>query len=96
MAAFEEAIPIPEGVAGGHLDGAFVEGVSAVSWMANNSKKLNGTAKDAPHCWTLFSTAAYGKKNKVPQVKFFSLFQGQSYMWIELLLLRPIMNELAS
>lgn len=74
MAAFEEAIPIPEGVAGGNLDGAFVEGVSAVSWMANNSKKLNGTAKDAPHCWTFFSTAAYGKKNKVPQVRFFFSF----------------------
>lgn len=74
MAAFEEAIPIPEGLAGGHLDGAFVEGVSAVSWMANNSRKLNGTAKDAPHCWTFFSTAAYGKKNKVPQVRFFFLF----------------------
>ena len=96
MAAFEEAIPIPEGVAGGNLDGAFVEGVSAVSWMANNSKKLNGTAQDAPHCWTFFSTAAYGKKNKVPQVRFFSLFRGQSDMWIELLLLRPIINELAS
>lgn len=67
MAAFEEALPIPEGVGGSRLDGAFVEGVSAVSWMANNSSKLDNADKDGPHCWTFFSTAAYGKKNKVPQ-----------------------------
>lgn len=69
MAAFEEALPIPEGVGGSRLDGAFVEGVSAVSWMANNSSKLDNADKDGPHCWTFFSTAAYGKKNKVPQVR---------------------------
>lgn len=67
MAAFEEPLPIPEGLRSSRLDGAFVEGVNALSWMANNSSKLEGD--DSPQCWTFFSTAAYGKKNKVPQVR---------------------------
>ncbi|GAY56024.1 hypothetical protein CUMW_168630 [Citrus unshiu] len=29
--------------------------------------KLLNSQSDAPHCWTFFSTAAYGKQNKVPQ-----------------------------
>jgi len=70
MAAFEESLPIPEGLGSSRLDGAFVEGVNSLSWMANNSSKLDNPEKDAPHCWTFFSTAAYGKKNKVPQVRY--------------------------
>ncbi|KAG0619133.1 hypothetical protein M758_4G119800 [Ceratodon purpureus] len=65
MAAFEEPLPIPEGLGSSRLDGAFVEGVNAVTWMANNSSKIEG--EDSPQCWTFFSSAAYGKKNKVPQ-----------------------------
>lgn len=64
LAAFEEPLPLPEGLESSRLDGAFIEGVNAVSWMANNSYKLK---KDGPHCWTFFSTAAFGKRNKVPQ-----------------------------
>lgn len=66
LAAFEEPLPLPEGLESSRLDGAFIEGVNAVSWMANNSYKLK---KDGPHCWTFFSTAAFGKRNKVPQVR---------------------------
>lgn len=46
-----------------------------LSWAANNTAKLgrppprNPSAPDtdARECWTLFSTAAYGRANKVPQ-----------------------------
>lgn len=72
MAAFNEALPMPEGLHRQQLDGAFVEGVNAVSWMANNSQKLTLADKNAPHCWTFFSTGAFGKKNKVPQVNISS------------------------
>ena len=82
MAAFDKALPMPEALHGQQLDGAFVEGVNAVSWMANNSQKLTLADKNAPHCWTFFSTGAFGKKNKVPQVKI-SLTQvlQQRLMW---------------
>ncbi|KAK9175320.1 hypothetical protein WN944_027326 [Citrus x changshan-huyou] len=41
--------------------------LKAVSWMADNPGKLFRSQSDVPHCWTFFSTAAYGKRNKVPQ-----------------------------
>ncbi|GAY56013.1 hypothetical protein CUMW_168550, partial [Citrus unshiu] len=41
--------------------------LKAVSWMENNSEKLFCSQSDGAHCWTLFSTAAYVKRNKVPQ-----------------------------
>ncbi|GAY56028.1 hypothetical protein CUMW_168660 [Citrus unshiu] len=40
----------------------------AVSWMENNSEKLFCSQSDGAHCWTLFSTTAYGKRNKFPQI----------------------------
>ncbi|KAH9659269.1 hypothetical protein KPL70_023791 [Citrus sinensis] len=64
LAAFED--PLPLGSAS-TFEGAFVKGVDSVSWMANSSAKLLNSQSDAPHCWTFFSTAAYGKRNKVPQ-----------------------------
>ncbi|KDO48746.1 hypothetical protein CISIN_1g046227mg, partial [Citrus sinensis] len=45
---------------------AFIRGVDSVSWMANNSATLLSPQSDGSHCWTFFSTAAYGKGNKVP------------------------------
>jgi hypothetical protein len=68
MAAFDEPLPSPLGLDSRALDGAFVEGVNAISWMGNNTSKLPLSKDRAPHCWTFFSTAAFGKKNKVPQV----------------------------
>ncbi|GJP68291.1 hypothetical protein CLOP_g25021 [Closterium sp. NIES-67] len=52
------------------FDAAFVEGVPAVAWMSNNTAKLEGREQargDAVECWTVFSSAAYGRRNKVPQ-----------------------------
>ncbi|XP_024544952.1 uncharacterized protein LOC9644667 [Selaginella moellendorffii] len=63
LAAFDEPLPAPAD--GSKLDGAFVEGINSLSWMGNNSQKLY--LNQHPHCWTFFSTAAYGKKHKVPQ-----------------------------
>ncbi|XP_034708333.1 renalase isoform X3 [Vitis riparia] len=60
LAAFEDPLPIP-------FEGAFVKGVDSISWMANNTKKLLHSLSSGPHCWTFFSTAAFGKRNKVPQ-----------------------------
>ncbi|KAE8721619.1 putative nuclease HARBI1-like [Hibiscus syriacus] len=65
LAAFEHALPMRDGKV--TFEGAFVKRVDSVSWMANNSMKLSGSQSDGPHCWTFFSTAAYGKQNKVPQ-----------------------------
>ncbi|XP_021859232.1 uncharacterized protein [Spinacia oleracea] len=61
LAAFEDPLPLTF-----PFEGAFVKGVDALSWMANNSAKLSST-QGGPHCWTFFSTAAFGKQNKVPQ-----------------------------
>lgn len=66
MAAFDDPLPAPRGAPGGHLSGAFVEGVDALTWIGDNTSKLN--LKNAAHCYTFFSSAKYGKKNKVPQV----------------------------
>ncbi|KHG04378.1 Putative bifunctional amine oxidase [Gossypium arboreum] len=65
LAAFEHPLPMGDGKV--TFQGAFVKGVDSVSWMANNSLKLLGSQSNGPHCWTFFSTAAYGKQNKVPQ-----------------------------
>ncbi|KAJ4719689.1 FAD/NAD(P)-binding oxidoreductase family protein [Melia azedarach] len=64
LAAFEDPLPIAGAVT---FEGAFVKGVDSLSWMANNSAKLLSSRRDGPHCWTFFSTAAFGKRNKVPQ-----------------------------
>ncbi|XP_050223733.1 uncharacterized protein LOC126673578 [Mercurialis annua] len=64
LAAFDDPLPIPSGAP--PFEGAFVKGVDAVSWMGNNTMKLFSKSS-SPHCWTFFSTAAFGKKNKVPQ-----------------------------
>ncbi|KAG6550079.1 hypothetical protein Mapa_008035 [Marchantia paleacea] len=60
LAAFED--PLPSAT----FEGAFVQGVNCLSWMGNNSAKLNG-GEQSPQCWTFLSTGPYGKKNKVPQ-----------------------------
>jgi len=62
LAAFEDPLPLTF-----PFEGAFVKGIDALSWMANNSAKLLST-QSGPHCWTFFSTAPFGKRNKVPQV----------------------------
>ncbi|XP_048127317.1 renalase [Rhodamnia argentea] len=67
LAAFEDPLPIPSNTATPPFEGAFVKGVDSISWMANNSRKLVRSPDNGPHCWTFFSTAAYGKRNKVPQ-----------------------------
>ncbi|CAN6809436.1 unnamed protein product [Brassica oleracea] len=59
LAAFDDPLPTV------NFEGAFVKGVESLSWMGNNSAKLGNGG--TPHCWTFFSTAAYGKQNKVPQ-----------------------------
>lgn len=70
LAAFEDPLPSTANADFVTFEGAFVKGVESVSWMANNTKKLLGSKSDGPHCWTFFSTASFGKKNKVPQVVF--------------------------
>lgn len=62
LAAFEDPLPIP-----GNVEGAFVKKSDSVSWIANNTKKLLNS-ENGPHCWSIFSTASFGKRNKVPQV----------------------------
>ncbi|URE34966.1 fad dependent oxidoreductase [Musa troglodytarum] len=64
LAAFEDPLPISQNR---DFEGAFVKGVDSLSWMGNNTSKLFPLQSDLPQCWTFFSTAAYGKRNKVPQ-----------------------------
>ena len=64
MVAFRGAVATPHG-----WQGAFVSGNEVLAWAGNNTAKL-GRSKpgiDALECWTLTSTPAYGKRNKVPQ-----------------------------
>lgn len=70
LAAFEDPLPIPSNTVTPPFEGAFVKGVDSISWMANNSRKLLKSLDNGPHCWTFFSTSAYGKRNKVPQVGY--------------------------
>ncbi|CAI6000095.1 unnamed protein product [Closterium sp. NIES-65] len=81
--AFEKPLLANGSTTRGHFDAAFVEGVPAVSWMCNNTAKLgdlggagrgdggegSGAVRrgEGMECWTVFSSAAYGKRNKVPQ-----------------------------
>ncbi|XP_038972592.1 uncharacterized protein LOC120104827 [Phoenix dactylifera] len=65
--AFKDPLSIPHNGAFTDFEGAFVKGVDSLSWMANNTSKLFPLHSDMPQCWTFFSTAAYGKRNKVPQ-----------------------------
>jgi len=58
LAAFERPLGAP-------FEAAYVANAPALSWAANNSKKLG--LDGSSECWTLFSTAAYGRANKVPQ-----------------------------
>ncbi|KAK1626300.1 hypothetical protein QYE76_000615 [Lolium multiflorum] len=67
LAAFEDPLPIPHNSSHGAFEGAFVRDVDSLSWMANNTRKLFPLETDRPECWTFFSTASYGRKNKVPQ-----------------------------
>ncbi|XP_047049163.1 renalase-like [Lolium rigidum] len=67
LAAFEDPLPIPHNSSHGAFEGAFVRDVDSLSWMANNTRKLFPLEADRPECWTFFSTASYGRKNKVPQ-----------------------------
>ncbi|KAF0890055.1 hypothetical protein E2562_036431 [Oryza meyeriana var. granulata] len=67
LAAFQDPLPIPQTDSYGTLEGAFVKDVDSLSWMANNSRKLFPLQTGRLECWTFFSTAAYGKRNKVPQ-----------------------------
>lgn len=78
LAAFEDPLPIPPNAITFPFEGAFVRGVDSLSWMANNTKKLSCSPDTGPHCWTFFSTAAFGKRNKVPQVSVTEiLFSGK-------------------
>ncbi|KAG2630484.1 renalase-like isoform X2 [Panicum virgatum] len=67
LAAFEDPLPIPHNDSHGVFEGAFVRDVDSLSWMGNNTRKLFPMQTGTPECWTFFSTAAYGKRNKVPQ-----------------------------
>ncbi|XP_071728706.1 uncharacterized protein [Rutidosis leptorrhynchoides] len=67
LAAFEDPIPLPAEAAAVPFEGAFVKGVESVSWIGNNTQKLFNSQNTGPHCWTVFSTASFGKRNKVPQ-----------------------------
>ncbi|XP_066355166.1 uncharacterized protein [Miscanthus floridulus] len=67
LVAFEDPLPVPRIDSHGAFEGAFVRDVDSLSWMGNNTRKLFPMQTGTPECWTLFSTAAYGKRNKVPQ-----------------------------
>lgn len=70
MAAFDQPLPAPSLLppsGNGEIEGAFVTGIDSLSWMGNNTAKLQASPNKGPYCWTFFSTAKYGKKNKVPQ-----------------------------
>ncbi|KAH7299218.1 hypothetical protein KP509_24G000600 [Ceratopteris richardii] len=70
MAAFEQPLPAPVSYSGsGQVEGAFVRDIDSLSWMGNNTAKLQPQQKSGPYCWTFLSTAKYGKKNKVPQAR---------------------------
>jgi hypothetical protein len=78
LAAFENPLQIPQSDSHGVFEGAFVRDVDSFSWMGNNTRKLFPMQSGTPECWTFFSTAAYGRRNKVPQVvcflKVFNIF----------------------
>ena len=59
MVSFAEPLNAP-------FEGVHVAGQPALSWAGNNTAKLR-LPKAVPECWTLFSSAAYGRANKCPQ-----------------------------
>ncbi|KAL0375634.1 UNVERIFIED_CONTAM: hypothetical protein Scaly_0681000 [Sesamum calycinum] len=67
LAAFDDPLPMISIESAIPFEGAFVKGIDSLSWMANNTAKLSGLQRKGPQCWTFFSTAAFGKQNKVPQ-----------------------------
>ncbi|KZV39944.1 hypothetical protein F511_11324 [Dorcoceras hygrometricum] len=67
LAAFEDPLPVSSVDPAITFEGAFVTGVDSISWIANNTKKLLGSESSGPYCWTILSTATFGKQNKVPQ-----------------------------
>lgn len=79
LAAFEDPLPIPPNAISFPFEGAFVKGVDSLSWMANNTEKLSCSHNTGPHCWTFFSTAAFGKRNKVPQVRWLKYLTEWAY-----------------
>jgi predicted NAD/FAD-dependent oxidoreductase len=58
MVAFAEPLNAP-------CEGAYVTGWPALAWAGNNSAKMG--LGGGEECWTLLSTAAYGRANKCPQ-----------------------------
>ncbi|KAF8392268.1 hypothetical protein HHK36_022610 [Tetracentron sinense] len=48
-ATFEIPLPIPGSTVATRFKGAFVKGVDAVSWMANNTRKLFFSQSSSPH-----------------------------------------------
>ncbi|KAH9699124.1 hypothetical protein KPL71_024223 [Citrus sinensis] len=68
LPAFEDSLPLGSAAT---FEGAFVKGVDSISWMANHSAKLLSCRSDGPHCWTFFSTAAYGKRNYVLRISLY-------------------------
>lgn len=49
------------------FEGAFVKGAPELSWVANNSAKLSegrAAEPDAPECWTVISSRAFGTEHK--------------------------------
>ncbi|KVH88588.1 uncharacterized protein LOC112501929 [Cynara cardunculus var. scolymus] len=67
LAAFEDPLPLPAKAVAVPFEGAFVKGIDSISWMGNNTQKLLNSQNEGPHCWTVFSTASFGKRHKVPQ-----------------------------
>ena len=59
MVAFAEPLRAP-------FEGAYVMDTPALAWAGNNTAKMR-LSSDGGECWTLFSSAAYGRANKVPQ-----------------------------
>ena len=68
LAAFDDPLPVPVDSSGSPFEGAFVKEIDSISWMADNTKKISKAKDGGPYCWTFFSTAAFAKRNKVPQV----------------------------
>eukprot|EP01024_Parvocaulis_polyphysoides_P055367 TRINITY_DN5661_c0_g1_i5.p1 TRINITY_DN5661_c0_g1~~TRINITY_DN5661_c0_g1_i5.p1 ORF type:complete len:388 (-),score=44.12 TRINITY_DN5661_c0_g1_i5:269-1432(-) len=58
MVAFPSSLELP-------FEGAFVEGEEELTWVANNTKKLQQNHK--VECWTLISGRKFASDNKVPQ-----------------------------
>jgi hypothetical protein len=91
LAAFEDPLPIPNN-SYGTFEGAFVKDIDSLSWMANNTQKFFPLETERPECWTFFSTASYGRKNKVPQVAFFMKLFDTFWLYHLVAPLRIIIN----